>query len=167
MADKTKRQIEKFEADYEKVASKDVWEPCEITLMKDLQKLMYYLEVRKAMKEGGNYPGSEYMEDDDDDEMSYRSYARMRNGMGQFTSGRRSRAGGSYDRGMPGNMGGSGRYPMNGGPWYYDDGRGSGNRYYDGEKEDAVHKLHKMMDSDNNPEFKMAIQEAIRFLEAK
>ena len=128
MAENIKRQIEKFDADYQKIASKDVWEPCDITLMKDLQKLMYYLEVREAMKEGGDYPGSGYIDNDDD--MNYRSYARGRDRMGRYTSGRSMRS-------------------------------------YDSEKEDAIHKLHKVMDSENNQEFKMAIQEAIHMLEAK
>jgi hypothetical protein len=55
---------------------------------------------------------------------------------------------------------------MGNGPWYYDDGM-SGRRYYDGEKEDAIHKLHKAMDAETNPEFRMAIQEAIHMLEGK
>ena len=56
------KQIEEFEKDYDKIAAKDAWEPCDITKMKDLQKLIYYLEVREAMKNDGEYPGSEYMD---------------------------------------------------------------------------------------------------------
>lgn len=140
MGDMMKRQIEKFEADYDQIAAKGSWNKDEIEMMKDLQKLMYYLEVRCAMKEGGEYPGSEYM-----DKQSYdmaHSYARgqMRNPMnGRYMS---------YGR--------SGSYPM-----YYD------RRYYDSEKENAVHELHHMMDSKTDPEIKMAIQSAIHDLEMK
>lgn len=173
MVDDTKRQIERFEADYERYASKNIWEPCDITLMKDLQKLMYYLEVRQKMKEGAGYPDSDYM-DEEEDFGSGRSFARRRNRMGQFTSGRSGR---------------SGRSGGSGGPWYYDDGRGSGRnyyeggrgsgdnsyesgrgsgrRYYDGQKEEAIHKMEKMLEMENNPEVKMAIEEGLRFLESK
>ena len=48
MEDKMYKQIEKFEADYDKIASKEVWDPSDITKMKDLQKLMYYLEYSKS-----------------------------------------------------------------------------------------------------------------------
>lgn len=162
------KQIEEFEKDYDKIAAKNVWEPCDITKMKDLQKLMYYLEVREAMKNGGEYPGSEYM-----DQNSYEGAQRRNMNTGRFMSSR----------------GGSGTYPMGYGPMFYNDGRGSGRRYYDGdrgsgrryydddygsgrryydgEKEDAIHKLHKAMDAETNPEFKTAIQEAIRMLEEK
>lgn len=132
MGDMMKRQIEKFEADYDQIAAKGSWSKDEIEMMKDLQKLMYYLEVRCAMKEGGEYPGSEYM-----DKRSYdmaHSYARGHNGT----------------------------YPM-----YYDNMGMSGRRYYDSEKENAVHELHRMMDSKTDPEVKMAIQSAIRNLEMK
>lgn len=71
-----------------------------------------------------------------------------------------------YQQQMQMPRGGSGTYPMGNGPWYYDDGM-SGRRYYDGEKEDAIHKLHKAMDAETNPEFRMAIQEAIHMLEGK
>ena len=118
-------QIEKFEADYEKIFSKGVWTREDIENMKDLKKLEYYIKVIDAMDGGEGYPGSEYMEDDK------RSYARgmmHRRPNGQFASGK---------------------------------------MYYDNEKEDAIHKLHKVMDSESNPKFKMAIQEAIHMLEAR
>ena len=143
MGDQMKKQIEKFESDYDKIFSKGAWEPKDVTLMKDLQKLMYYLEVRCAMKEGEDYPGSEYM---DERSNSYASGGQARSPMtGRYMS-----------------RGGSGTYPM-----YYDDMRGSGRRYYDGEKEDAIHKLHKAMDNESNPEYRMAVQEAIRILESR
>lgn len=150
-----KRLIEKYEADYHKIASKETWTKDDITMMKDLQKLMYYIEVRCAMKEGNDYPGSEHMPD-------AMSYARGRNSMGQYTSG------------------GSGHYPMENGPWYYDQmnngGSGShynndygvsGNRYYDGEKEAVIHKLHRMLDKEDNPMKRTAIQDVLREFEQK
>lgn len=165
MGDMMKKQIDKFEADYNKIASKEAWEPKDITMMKDLQKLMYYLEVRCTMKEGGEYPGSEYI-----DEGSGRSYARNqvrnRNAMGQFTSN----GSGMYPMGygrlddMSGTDGMSGRR-------YYDGGSymrgGSGRRYYDAEKEKAIHELHRLMDSKDDPEIRATLQNVIHELEMK
>lgn len=151
MGENMYKQVEEFQKDYDKIYAKGKWEPCDYTTMKDLQKLMYYIEVREAMKNGGDYPGSEYM-----DQNSYgRGYSYARgNTMHNPSNGRF----------MP--RGGSGTYPMGNGPWYYDNGM-SGRRYYDGEKEDAIHKLHKAMDAETNPDFRMAIQEAIHMLEGK
>lgn len=166
----SKHLIEKFEADFHKIASKEGWEPCDITLMKDLEKLMYYIEVRDAMKGTDEYPGSEYMDD-------MRSYARgrNRNAMGQFTSGGMG-YGNYYDGRSMHNM------PMNDGPWgydnryydqgsgrrYYDDNmRGSGRRYYDGEKDTSVAYLRRMMDSETRPEMKTAMQNVIKELEMR
>lgn len=134
-----KKQIEKFEQDYNAIFSKQAWEPHDITMMKDLQKLMYYIEVRCAMKEGS--------EDNwDSNERSYRG--QMRNPLnGQYMS-----------------RGGSGMYPMGG--RYYDGGM-SGRRYYDGGREDAISRMNHLMDTETNPEARMAIQMAIRELEAK
>lgn len=160
MDDMTKKCIERFEADYNKIASKEAWEPKDVTLMKDLQKLMYYLEVRDAMKSGGDYPGADYIDG--------RSFARggnmqPRNQAGQYMSYTGMGSGNRYYA----NGGGSGHYPMNGG-WYYDDGRGgSGRRYYDSERENAVYELRRMMDSKADPELKMQLQNVIKELEQK
>ena len=59
----------------------------------------------------------------------------------------------------------SGYYPMTSGMWNPNDI--SGRRYYDTEKENAIHKLHRMMDSEENPETRMAIQHVIRELESR
>ena len=147
MEDKMYKQIEKFEADYDKIASKEVWDPSDITKMKDLQKLMYYLEVRCAMKDGDDYPGSEYM-----NRGSYTGHA--------YTGGNR----------------GSGHYPMDGGPWYYDNGNGmsgrryydngmSGRRYYDDERSNMVDHIRQMMANENNQERRMALQNLMRMYE--
>lgn len=65
-----KKQVEKFQQDYDTIFSKEKWEPHEITLMKDLQKLMYYIEVRCAMKEASD-------DNWNPDERSYRGQMRM------------------------------------------------------------------------------------------
>ena len=57
-------------------------------------------------------------------------------------------------------MGGSGRF-------YDNRGGGSGRRYYDDEKESALGRMYKMMESETTPEARMAIQMAIRELENK
>ena len=56
----------------------------------------------------------------------------------------------------------SGTYPM-----YYNTNGMSGRRYYDDEKDNVIHELHRMMESKTDPEVKMAIQDAIRNLEMK
>ena len=144
---KTQKLIEKYEEDFDKISSKEGWEPNDITIMKDLQKLMYYIELRCAMKEGQQ----------DNWEPSERSYRGQSRGGGGGGSG----AGyGGYGAGRYGTMGGgSGRY--------YDERGGSGRRYYDDEKESALGRLYKMMESEANPEARMAIQMAIRELENK
>ena len=149
MEEKMYKQIDKFEADYDKIASKEVWDPSDITKMKDLQKLMYYLEVRCAMKDGGGYPGSEYMN------------------RGSYTG-----------RPYTGGNRGSGHYPMDGGPWYYDNGNNmsgrryydggmSGRRYYDDERGNAIEHLRQMMNTEGNQDRRMALQSAMRMLEER
>ena len=155
MGDKTYRLIEKYEADFDKIASKEVWEPKDICTMKDLQKLMYYIEVREAMKNGEEYPGSEYM-----DQGSFRDGYNM--GHSYANRGQmRNPSNGQY---MSRNM--SGTYPMNDGPWYYDNGMSS-RRYYDDGSDHALQKLHQMMETENDPRTKAAMQEVIRKLEMK
>lgn len=141
MGDTNKKHIEEFEKDYEKIASKGAWDDKDLERMKNLQKIMYYIELRCAMKEGQEYPGSEYMPE------PVMSYARGCDGMGRFTSGNRY-MGRSYDM-------------------YYDDMGMSGRRYYDDEKKNALHKLHHMMDMEENPEKKNALKIAINELETR
>lgn len=158
MAD-NRHLIDKFETDFHKIASKEAWEPCDITLMKDLEKLMYYIEVRDAMKGTNEYPGSEYMDD-------MRSYARGRNPMnGRFTSGDMGYGYNSYDR----PWGYDNRYYDQGsGRRYYDDNmRGSGRRYYDGDKDVSMAYLRRLMDSETRPEMKTAMQNVIKELEMR
>ena len=141
MKEHVKQQIEKFEEDYNKLFSKGVWSKDEIAMMKDLKKLIYYNKVICAMDEGEGYPGEKYVDEYD---RSYAHGGRMRNpNTGRYMS----RGSGMYD------------------PWYYDDMRGSGRRYYDGKKESIVHELHRMMDMEENPQKRMAIQEVIHEFE--
>jgi len=159
MAENAMKEIECFEKDYQKLYDKGSWNKDELAMMKDLKKLVYYTLVIDSMKNGGSYPGEEYMPDG----MSGR---RMRNPMnGQYMSGN-----GMY-RGMDHNGSGMYHYPyMDGGMYYdgsYNDMRSSGRRYYDSEKEKAIHKLHHMMENEDNAEKKNALKLAITELEQK
>lgn len=152
MDDKTRKLIEKYDSDFCKIASKDVWEPQDVTMMKDLQKIMYYLEVRDSMNGGKNY-GEEY---DQGEGMSYGRSGRRGGSSGR--SYNNSYGNNSYGYGE----GGSGR------SYYYDDmSRTSGRRYYDGDKERAVQDLRRMMESSGDPELRTAFQGFIRELEAR
>ena len=155
MDSKTKKLIERYENDFDKLSANENYTPEQLTRMKDLQKLMYYMEIRCAMKEGQDYPGSNFMPNSEE-----RSYARHRDSMGRFASG---------------------HYPMmDNGNWYYDNmgsgrnyydgydgGNTSGRRYYDSEKEKAIHYLHKRIDSESRPDVISDIQTVIRELEMK
>ena len=153
------KQVEKVDADYNKIYSQDGWTKEDIEMMKDLQKLMYYIEVRCAMKDGAEYPGEQYM-----DEMSYNGYdSRSYDGYDN------SYARGGYGRG---NMGGRSMTMQYGRPVSY--GRGSmysngmsGRRYYDGEKEKAMNDLRRMMSMEQDPEKQAMIESAIHALEMK
>lgn len=158
MESKNKRLLEKLEADFDQLSSCEKWDKNQIELMKDLQKLMYYIEVRDAMKTGGEYPGSEYMEDDGESRRSYTNIPNLPNMNSYTRSMPARRANGQFM---------SGHYPMNGnGNWYYDGGM-SGRRYLDSEKENAVHYLHRILDSETRPEMVTAMQNVIRELEMK
>lgn len=149
MGDMNMKHLDEFEKDFEKIASKGVWDDKDLCKMKDLQKIMYYMEVRDAMKEGQSYPVSEYMPEDS------RSFARGRDSMGRYTSG----------NGYMGRGGSGTYYPPYMDNRYYDDMGSSGRRYYDDEKKNALHKLHHMMDMEENPEKKNALKIAINELE--
>lgn len=136
-----KKQIEKFQHDYDEIFSKGAWDPQQVCLMKDLQKLMYYIEVRDAMKEGS--------EDNwNPNERSYRGGQPRNPSNGQYMS-----------------RGGSGHYPM--GDYYYDNMGGSGRRYYDSDRENALSRMRHLMETETNPEARNAIQMAIHELEMK
>lgn len=141
MAEDVMKEVECFQKDYDKLYAKGTWNKDELSMMKDYKKLIYYSLVIDSMKNGTGYPGEEYMPNG----MSGR---RMRNPMnGQY---------------MSGNM-----YPYMSGNMYYDGMNTSGRRYYDSEKEKAIHKLHHMMDSTDDPERKNALKFALNELEQK
>lgn len=120
----------------------------ELEKMKNLQKLMYYLEVRCAMKEGGDYPGSEYMEND-----SRNSYRNM-NGMNR-NSYMMDRS--YYDNGRNGGNTRFGHYPYG----------MSGRRYYDDGHDKFMSDLHRMMGMETDPETREAMEHVARLLESK
>lgn len=157
MGEADKKLIEKFEEDFHKISSKDGWTREDIENMKDLEKLMYYMEVRCAMKEGGEYPGSEYMERAGYDTrqymghgMQYASRNQSRDSMGRYNdSGYNNR--GQYNSG--------GRYgysmPM------------PNRMYYGSERENSVNELRRMAEMEQNPEAREAMEHAMRILEMK
>ena len=136
MDDKMRKLVDRFDADFHEYAGKATWEAKDITMMKDLQKLMYYIEVRCAMKEADDRRDYSYADND-------RSY-----GMG-------------YNRG---GYGGPGRKYYNG-PSNYSNA--TGRRYYDDERENAIRRLHQIMDSESNQELRMAMQNVINELEER
>lgn len=135
MDDKTKKLLDRYEEDFMKYASQTTWEPKDITMMKDLQKLMYYIEVRCAMKDGEDrYEYGNGYGDDRRSSMGYGGY-----GYGGYGAGRNQ-----YSRGS-----GS-----------------SGRRYYDSEKDNAIQRLHQIMENETNQDIRMAIRNVIHELEA-
>lgn len=150
MGEKCMEENRTFQQDYDKMYAKGSWSPQEVAMMKDLKKLIYYNLVIEAMENGNGYPGESHMPD--------MSYARNRNAMGQFTSGDNwdQRSGNRY------------YYPDMGGGMYYDGMTDrSGRRYYDSEKEKAVHQLHHMMDNTDDPARKSAINFALKMIESQ
>ena len=153
MGHEIKKQNDDFQADFDKIYAKGTWTKDEISMMKDLKKLIYYNKVICAMDEGTEYPGSDHMPD-----MSEMSFRRGRNPMnGQYMSRDMYRDGGY-------NNSNSGMYHYPDWPNSYDM---SGRRYYDSEKEKAIHKLHHMMENTDDPERKNALKIAINELEMK
>lgn len=149
------KENECFQKDYDKLYAEGSWNKDKLDMMKNLKKLIYYNLAIEGMQNGAGFPGSEHMDD-----MSFR---RGRNPMnGQYMSR-------DMGRGM---NGGSGMYYpsyMDGNSW--DDRiygmNMSGRRYYDSEKEKAIHKLHHMMENEDNAEKKNALKLAITELESK
>lgn len=141
MAEDVMKEVECFQKDYDKLYAKGTWNKDELSMMKDYKKLIYYSLVIDSMMNGNGYPGEEYMPNG----MSGR---RMRNPMnGQY---------------MSGNM-----YPYMDRNMYYDGMNTSGRRYYDSEKEKAIHMLHHMMDNTDDPERKNTLKFALNELEQK
>ncbi len=155
-----KKENECFQKDYDKLYAKGTWSKDDLEAMKNYKKLIYYNLAIDGMENGQGFPGSEYTD--------YQPDMRMMNN-------------GGYGRQNSNNRGGSGMgygaYPMNGMnnmnmPWesgnrFYDNMGGSGRRYYDDEKKNAIHKLHHMMDNTDDPERKNALRLAINELESR
>ena len=146
------KENECFQKDYNKMYDKGTWNKDELEMMKNLKKLIYYNLVIDAMENGGSYPGSEHMP-----EMSFRRGRNMNNG--RFMS--RDMYYPPYMDGNSWDMDGR----MNSGRNYYDNNGSSGRNYYDSEKEKAIHKLHHMMENEDNVEKKNALKMAIMELE--
>lgn len=151
MGEQCKKENMAFQQDYDKMFAKGTWSPQEIDAMKNLKKLIYYNLAIEAMEEGQGHPGAGHLPE--------MSYARGRNALGQYTSGN----GEDWD-------GRSGHHPYypDMGEMYYDSMNDrSGRRYYDSEKEKAIHKLHHMMDNTDDPERKNALKIALNELEQR
>lgn len=149
------KENECFQKDYDKIYAKGQWTKEDLENMKNYKKLIYYNMAINGMENGSGFPGSEYM-----DMNEANSFRRGRNPMnGQYMS---------RDMGMNG----SGLYYpqyMDGNSWNgrgsYDGMNMSGRRYYDSEKEKAIHKLHHMMENEDNAEKKNALKMAVTVLE--
>lgn len=145
------KKYEELESDFNKILSKGEWKTEDFCKMKDIQKILYYIDAREGMKNGQGFPGSEYLDGGEGD-MSFR---RGRNPMnGRYISR-------DAGRNMNGMNNGSGTYY----PPYMDGMNMSGRRYYDSEREKALHKLHHMMDNTDDPERKSALNFAIKTVE--
>ena len=166
MDESMKKARERFEDEFKQASSSEKWDVDNVDLMKNLLKSMYYIDVICAMKDGNDYPGSEYMP-----AMSYARGGQRRNAMGQYSrngsyDGRGYGDGYSYDMGNDGR--GSGYYPMY--PMNsYDNYRGgmSGRRYYDDERGNAVHKIEHMMETEMNPEKRKAMQDILGVIQMR
>lgn len=160
MDESMKKTRERLEDEFRQASSSEKWDVDNVDLMKNLLKSMYYIDVICAMKDGNDYPGSEYMP-----AMSYARGGQRRNAMGQY-SRNGSYDGRSYDMGYDNR--GSGYYPMY--PMNsYDNYRGemSGRRYYDDEMGSAVHKIEHMMETEMNPEKRKAMQDILGMIQMR
>lgn len=146
MEGKMHKLIEKFENDFDKIASLDGWTKEQIEMMKDLEKLMYYIEARCAMKEG-KY---EY-----EDDYSGARGGRRRDSMGRYSS--------DYDYGY------DNRIPR----YMYDDmsmrsGGMSGRRYSrNSHNESMADELEKALMETKNERSREAIEYAMRVLRSE
>lgn len=139
MGENKKKDLERFWSEYDQVSSKDKWTKDDIELMKNLLKCLYYKKVVCAMDEAEEYDEGDYASG-----MSYASRGPRRN----MNTGR-------Y---MPS---GSGAYPMNG-PYY--DNRPD-RRYYDDQKQMAIHRFESMAEAERDPEMRAAMQELVRMVQ--
>lgn len=144
-----KKLIEKLDNDFHQLSSQEGWQPQDIELMKDLQKLMYYMEVRCAMKESEEYNNDPYE--------------------GEMDNGRYGSYGNRYynDGGM------SGRNMYSRGGYNRSSSRGYGNRsyssrrYYDGDKESSMNDLRQMISMEQDPEKRSMLENIMHTLEGE
>lgn len=133
MDESMKKTRERLMDEFRQASSAQTWTKECIEMMKNLLKSVYYIDVICAMEDGNDYPGSDYMPETG---ASFARGGQHRNTMGQYSRN------GSYDN--------RSYYPMSYGM--------SGRRYYDDEMGSAVHELERMMNSEGNPEKRMALQ---------
>lgn len=155
MDNRDRKIIEKLDNAFYQIASEataheDI-EREDIKDMKDLQKIMYYMEVRCAMKENEGFADDEMMNEMD---YSNRSYGnRYYNNNGAYGRGNSYMRGG-YNRG-------SGRRNNS----YMGNGQ-SGRRYYDGEKENSISDLRQMIQMEQDPEKRSMLESVMHVLES-
>lgn len=163
MEDRDMKLIEKFSDDFYQLSSREGWTKEDLENMKNLQKLMYYIELRCAMKE-------ELEEDEDEEEMEYssRSYGGGRDYGNRYYEGGNmyGRGGNSYN----GRYGRSGRSGRSGGRRSYGQSYGGGNsynsrRYYDSEKENSMNDLRQMISMEQDPEKRSMLENIMHSLE--
>ena len=146
-----KKLIEKLDNDFHQLSSQEGWQPQDIELMKDLQKLMYYMEVRCAMKENEEYQNDSY-----GNEIENSRYG-MYGGYGnRYYDGGNMSGRGGYSRngyGMNSNRGSYGNRPF------------SGRRYYDSEKENSMNDLRQMISMEQDPDKRSMLENIMHTLE--
>lgn len=152
MDNQDRKIIENLEHAFHGIASqafgKEDIERQDIEDMKDLQKIMYYMEVRCAMKEGEDY------QDDYMNEMEYSN----RSGIGRYYNSNMYGRGNNYGRyGYNRTSGRRGNSYMNNGS--------SGRRYYDGEKENSMNDLRQMLQMEQDPEKRSMLEGIMHVLE--
>lgn len=156
MEDRDMKLIEKLSDDFYQLSSREGWTKEDLENMKNLQKLMYYMEVRCAMKEGDEYP-------EDEEEMGYnmRSYTggRSYNGNGRYGDGGMYGRGGNYSNGRSGRSNGRRYMPSYSGNMY------PSRRYYDSEKENSMNDLRQMISMEQDPEKRSMLENIMHSLE--
>lgn len=61
MGEQMRKTRERLEEEFKHISSNEVWTDKSIETMKNVLKSMYYIDVICAMKDGDEYPGSDYM----------------------------------------------------------------------------------------------------------
>lgn len=151
--------IDKFSEDFYQLSSREGWTKEDLENMKNLQKLMYYIEVRCAMKD-------ELEDEEDEEEMEYsRSYNDGRSyGSRYYDGGNMYGRGGGYSNGRSGRYGRTGVRRSNGSSY----GGGmpyNSRRYYDNEKENSMNDLRQMISMEQDPEKRSMLENIMHSLE--